>query len=723
MFSWLKGRRRAARRTFRAAATARPSVEALESRLTPYAATGNLWPHPQLVTLSFVPDGTVMALGNGGQITSNLSATFNAIPGVTSPATWQNIILKAAQSWAAQTNINFAVVGDDGSPAGSGSYQQGAGNFGDIRIGGYNFGSNSSWLASTFYPPSVNNYSVAGDVAFNTGDGFNIGSTYDLFTVAMHEIGHALGLACSSASTSVMYGTYNGAFTALGSDDIAGIRSIYSAGAARSPDAYDAGTGDNSFANAANISSAINSTSLTAVLSNLDITSTVGSLDTVTGADPDYYKFTAPANSASTMTVSVQSAGLSLLSPLVTVYGSDQKTVLGTANGRGQYGTTLTLSNIAVTPGSTYYVKVQGADNSVFSTGAYALTLNLGTGASPTVPLPNTQTANGAPLSAGGGVPMEPSSSPSSGVALYEIAIPYNLSGTSIPAGETIWFNCAGQVSGLGSAPATLYRTNAWVDFTANGTNYTLSAPNAVITFSPTATMATTTYTAASRYWDTVVPSGQGGSVFLAGLAFVVPAGGLPGGLTNITLQAQFTSDTPGLSVSWEWTAAAYSQFSTSYAALGVKPVDGRQGSAYQNADPAGTPEAYRTSITGGGGNNIMASIQPAVTAPTGGLSGSVVNAATGAGLAGVLVTLTGTTYSGQLVTVTTTTAADGSYSFTGLQPGTYSLIETPPLGYVDGQNLVGSLGGDQSLNQFSGIGVTAGSNGYQYGFEDLLAL
>src|SRR5262245_57907279 len=36
----------------------RPAVEAIESRLVLYSATGNAWPVPQLVTISFMPDGT-----------------------------------------------------------------------------------------------------------------------------------------------------------------------------------------------------------------------------------------------------------------------------------------------------------------------------------------------------------------------------------------------------------------------------------------------------------------------------------------------------------------------------------------------------------------------------------------------------------------------------------------------------------------------------------------
>src|SRR5438445_3920600 len=103
-------------------------VEQLESRVVPYATSGNAWPQPQLVTISFVPDGT-----NLGGVTSNLFAKFNAR---WSTATWQNVILRAAQVWAQQTNLNFAVISDSGAQTGSGSYEQGDTSIGDIRIGG-----------------------------------------------------------------------------------------------------------------------------------------------------------------------------------------------------------------------------------------------------------------------------------------------------------------------------------------------------------------------------------------------------------------------------------------------------------------------------------------------------------------------------------------------------------------------------------------------------------
>ena len=65
----------------------RPQVEALEARWTPYSVSGNAWPHPELITLSFVPDGTVLGAGTQGIITSNLFARLNSHPGWTTD-TW-----------------------------------------------------------------------------------------------------------------------------------------------------------------------------------------------------------------------------------------------------------------------------------------------------------------------------------------------------------------------------------------------------------------------------------------------------------------------------------------------------------------------------------------------------------------------------------------------------------------------------------------------------------
>ncbi len=396
VLSFLRQLARAARRP----APSRPrlaraalALEALEDRVVPYSVTGNAWPHPQLITISFVPDGTSL----GGTTTSNLFSAFNGnryLNG-SGAANWQNQILKAAQVWAQQTNINFAVVADNGTASGGGADQQGDPGMGDIRIGGYNFG--NSTLAMAFQPAPANNYSIAGDIVFNTGQTWKEGSTYDLFTVAMHEFGHALGLDHSSASSAnVMYPSYTTVKGGLTNDDINGIRAVYSGGKARAQDAFDAAGQGGSVSTAVNVNSYIDASALSGLVTGLDHTTT---------SEVDYYTFQAPAGASGTMQVAVQSKGLSLLTPQVTVYASNGTTVVGSATGLNQFGgTTVTVSVSGVVAGQTYYVKVAGADTTAFSTGAYALALNFsGVGSVPVAPSPVTQTADGSPISGSGG--------------------------------------------------------------------------------------------------------------------------------------------------------------------------------------------------------------------------------------------------------------------------------------------------------------------------------
>ncbi len=377
-------------------------VEALESRLVPYSVSGSAWVHPELVSISFMPDGI-----NLGSYTTNLYSAFNARFGST--AAWQNEFLRAAQVWAQQTNLNFTVVSDDGRGPGSGAYQQGDPGVGDVRIGGYNGGGGTAFLGYAHLPPQANNFGIAGDTMMNTGHAWVLGPTggYNLMTVAMHEIGHALGLLHYSPGNPVMYPTYTGNKDTLTqnlrADDISGIRNIYSSNSARSQDSYDAAASNGTFATATDITATIDPTALTALVIDRDLT---------TASDLDYYVFTAPSGTTGTLSVTVQSSGLSLLSPKFTVYAADQTTVLGSATAFGDYnGATLTATVTGVTAGQVFYVRVSGAETrtnpvswQAFNTGKYAVTLNFGNGASPTVPLPNTQTANGDPLQYGGSV-------------------------------------------------------------------------------------------------------------------------------------------------------------------------------------------------------------------------------------------------------------------------------------------------------------------------------
>jgi hypothetical protein len=310
-------------------------------------------------------------------------------------------------------------------------------------------------------------------------------------------------------------------------------------------------------------------------------------------------------------------------------------------------------------------------------------------------------------------------------------SIASNFNGTPIPAGDTLWFSSAFKVNGLGSSPVTLHFTNDTISFTANGVNNVINAPNADVTLSPTAMTATTTFNAAANAWETTLPMRFSGNAFLDGVAFPLSSP-LPGGIKNVTWQGQFTSDTPGVSVNWQWSAAAYTQFSTDYNALGIKSVDDNHVSAYQYSDHAGTPEAFLPYVvggaTGGGGSNYtgsLSSTQQATPTPTtlGGVSGVVATTA-GTSVAGVVVALTTTNSLGQTVTVYATTGSNGSYSFTGLQAGTYTLSVSPPYGYQNNSDQVGTVNGASNGTALSpgtigNINLEAGDTGLNYDFTE----
>jgi hypothetical protein len=315
-------------------------------------------------------------------------------------------------------------------------------------------------------------------------------------------------------------------------------------------------------------------------------------------------------------------------------------------------------------------------------------------------------------------------------------SIASNFNGTAIPAGSSVWFNSVLKVTGLGNQPVTLSIDHAAIDFTANGTSYHEDVPNASITFSPSATSATTTFNAGANTWVTTVPLKMGGSTFLAGLALPLP-NGLPGGINPVTWQADFHTDRSGVGVNWQWAAAVYTNFSTNYAAVGVKPVDDNHASSYQNHDNAGTPEAFKSSVVGGamggggsnwtGGYSATKHVTPDVVLATASLSGTVTDGTLtpSTPLAGVTVTLTGMTSTGTPVSLSTPTGANGFYSFTGLLPGTYTITEAPPSGYVNGSATAGTQGGqvDSSFSSIGTIVLTTGATGVNYNFVDISGL
>ncbi len=90
-------------------------------------------------------------------------------------------------------------------------------------------------------------------------------------------------------------------------------------------------------------------------------------------------------------------------------------------------------------------------------------------------------------------------------------------------------------------------------------------------------------------------------------------------------------------------------------------------------------------------------------------------------GIAEVRIELDGTTDSGQTIRQHVMTDAYGFYQFAFLPPGTYSLTQFPPVGYLDGAVTVGSHGGVAGESRITGIVLAAGEIGINYNFGERL--
>ncbi len=89
-------------------------------------------------------------------------------------------------------------------------------------------------------------------------------------------------------------------------------------------------------------------------------------------------------------------------------------------------------------------------------------------------------------------------------------------------------------------------------------------------------------------------------------------------------------------------------------------------------------------------------------------------------GIPGATVTLTGTDWNGNPVNTSTGTDGSGVFTFANLLPGTYTITETQPGGFVDGRDTVGSVPGTLGNDVVSSISLPVGTSATGYTFAEL---
>jgi hypothetical protein len=351
-------------RDTRGRANGATAIQTLEDRrmLTVF---GNPWPDARNLAVSFPTDGVEV-----GSYTNDINQTLDQIA---TRQQWQELSLRAFQTWAIHADINVGLRNDYGNGFGVPGMTVGDPRFGEFRIGAFP----QTGVLANSVPFQAVAGTYSGDLLLNSNQEFtfhdwendlgpdpatiNAGER-DLFSLFLHEIGNTLGVDDNMMEWTVMFRQYTVPKGVLSAEDIASIQAIYG----ERTDPYEQ-------INNGQLQVATLVPTPTGFDPSSDVVRSRGSL--VTGSDVDFYKIV-PVTGEDSVTIRVKGAGVSLLKSRLEIVDATGQVVDQTSSlSVFQNDNSLTVTGLQ--NHSELYIKVSAVDSTdIYSVGDYGLEID-----------------------------------------------------------------------------------------------------------------------------------------------------------------------------------------------------------------------------------------------------------------------------------------------------------------------------------------------------------
>ncbi|QDT04056.1 Matrixin [Rubripirellula lacrimiformis] len=351
------------KRSTRRTKNQRTSLETLEARDL-LAAFGTPWPEARDLSISFPADEVAI-----GEYENDIRQTLDAAD----QQQWQELALRAYQTWAIHADINVGLRNDFDVSFGAAGLMNQDPRFGEFRIGAFP----QDGLMANSLPFQVAAGTYSGDLLLNSNQDYRLYdwpdsvapdlSTWDegqrdLFSVLLHEAGNTLGVDDNQMEWSVMFGQYTTPKGVLAPEDIGEIQQLYG----MRSDPYESVTNDQ----------LATATIIPIPIGFAPASETIRTRGSIASAnDVDHFRFS-PVPGSNSVTIRLNAEGISLLESQIEVTLADG-TVVAQSMAASVFENDHQVELTGLGVGSDLFVKVTAADSdSLYSIGDYVLELD-----------------------------------------------------------------------------------------------------------------------------------------------------------------------------------------------------------------------------------------------------------------------------------------------------------------------------------------------------------